>query len=146
MKIPRANNDVSLLMLVALLLVVFGGCTKQSESSVIGEYELKGNNKIELRIFPDKTFSETIFWRSGRSEKRSGKWEWHHGRISFDQLWIPPEFAPDYILDADAHSGSQSKYTEPGLWIVTPENHWRTTTLEIFPDAELSFKMTKSYQ
>jgi len=129
-----------------LLFVFLSGCFYiKSESAMIGEYTLKGsdNNKIELALLPDKTFTETIFWGSGKVEKRFGKWKLGQDLIDFDPLWIPPAFAPAYIRATDAQPGTQPKYTEPGHWILTPENRWGTPTLEIFPDADISFKMTK---
>jgi len=121
----------------------------KSESDVLGEYELKvGTGRIELKVSPDKSFSETIFWPSGKVDSRSGKWLWGEGGIGFDQLWIPREFAPDYILQADASAktNKQPKYTEPGYWWGRPEKHWGTVTLPIFPDADVSFKMVRRFR
>jgi hypothetical protein len=62
--------------------------------------------------------------------------------VSFDGLWIPKSFAPDYIEQADAQSSSsQPKYTDPGTWAVSAEHHWGTITLAVFPDADIDFKM-----
>src|SRR5277367_4051550 len=112
-----------LLILVASLFMT--GCTLvKSESDVLGEYELRaGNGKIVLQVSPDKNFSETIYWPTGKVESLSGKWLWNKHIINFDQLWIPSEFAPDYILQADASAkaNKQPKYTEPGHWAIQPE-------------------------
>jgi hypothetical protein len=99
-------------------------------------------------VSPDKSFSETIYWPSGKVESRSGKWLWSQNGISFDQLWIPPAFAPDYIVQADAAAtqNRQPKCTEPGHWYVQPEKHWGTVTVPIFPDANVSFSMVKRFQ
>lgn len=137
------GGGLLLLILGALLSLI--GCTVKSESQVMGEYQLDGVGKIVLSISPDKTFSETIFWPSGKIEKRSGKWQWHPSGLSFDQLWIPSEFVPDYIRQADAYSKNQPKFTEPGHWVMAPEKHWGTITLPIFPDAEVSFKMIRRF-
>ena len=118
----------------------------KSKSDVLGEYELKsGNGRIVLKVSPDKSFSETIFWSNGKVENRSGKWLWAENGISFDQLWIPAEFAPDYILQADASANKQPKYTEPGHWSMRAEKHWGTVTLPIFPDADVNFKMVRRF-
>jgi hypothetical protein len=140
----------SVLLLVLATLLFASGCTMvKSESDVLGEYELNvGKGRIELKILPDKSFSETIFWPTGKMENRSGKWLWAENGIGFDQLWIPPEFAPDYILqaDAEAKANKQPKYTEPGYSWGRPEKHWGTVTLPIFPDADVNFKMVRRFR
>jgi hypothetical protein len=135
-------KGVYVLILAALLLL--NGCMVRSESDVLGKYELKvGTSEIALEILPDKSFSEKIVWKNGNSINRSGKWSWANNGISLDQLWIPSEFAPDYILQADASASTngQPKYTEPGHWFIGPEKHWGTITLSVFPDADIDFKM-----
>jgi hypothetical protein len=141
----QVARSVLLLTLAASLFMT--GCTiVKSESDVMGEYELRaGDGKIVLQVSPDKNFSETIYWPTGKVESRSGKWLWNKHIINFDQLWIPPAFAPDYILQADASAEKQPKYTEPGHWAIQPERHWGTVTLSIFPDADVNFKMTRRY-
>ena len=144
----RVIRCAFLLILTALLFL--SGCSMvRSQSDVLGEYELKAERgKIVLNISPDNSFSETIYWPSGKVESRSGKWLWSQDGISFDQLWIPSEFAPDYILQADASAkaNKQPKYTDPGHWYIRPERHWGTVTLSIFPDADGNFKMVKRYR
>lgn len=144
----RVTRDVLFLTLTASLLL--SGCSMvKSESDVLGEYELRAaGGKIVLSVSPDKSFSESIHWPSGKVENRSGKWLWAKSGISFDQLWIPSEFAPDYILQADASATAnrQPKYTEPGHWSIRAEKHWGTVTLPIFPDADVSFKMTRRFR
>jgi hypothetical protein len=141
----QVARSVLLLTLAASLFMT--GCTiVKSESDVMGEYELRaGDGKIVLQVSPDKSFSETIYWPTGKVERRSGKWLWNKDTINFDQLWIPPAFAPDYILQTDALVENQPKYTEPGHWAIQPERHWGTVTLWIFPDADVNFKMTRRY-
>src|SRR6266496_689715 len=139
-RVPRA---VFTAILTASFFVT--GCSMvKSESDVLGEYELRAaNGKIVLTVLPDRSFSEMIVWPTGKVENRSGKWLWTENGISFDQLWIPSEFAPEFILqaDAEAKANKQPKYTEPGHWSMRAEKHWRTVTLPIFPDADVSFKM-----
>jgi hypothetical protein len=79
---------------------------------------------------------------------RSGKWLWSQNGIGFDQLWIPPEFAPGYILQADASAkaNKQPQYTEPGSSWGRPEKHWGTVILPIFPDADVNFKMVRRFR
>ena len=132
-------------MLIVAMLLSLNGCTMvKSESDVLGEYELKlGANKIALKVSADKSFSEEITWQGGKVQNHSGKWMWANEGISFDQLWIPPKFAPQYILQADAsvRENKQPKYTEPGHWFIRPEKHWGKVILPIFPDADTEFKM-----
>jgi hypothetical protein len=139
---------VGLVKLLLSIFIVIGlaGCSVTSEKNVIGEYVLQRQGRIELSISPGGSFSETIVWPTGKVSKASGTWEWHDSGISFDQLWIPPEFAPGYIREADQHSEEQPKYTEPGNWSMKPERHWGNVTLPVFPDADISFKMTKHYR
>ena len=140
----------SLLLIVLATLFFANGCTMvRSESDVLGEYELKvGKGKIALKILPDRSFSETIFWPSGKLESHSGKWLWAENGISFDQLWIPSEFATVHILQADAQAeaNKQPKYTEPGHWSMRAEKHCGTVTLPIFPDADVSFEMVRRFR
>jgi hypothetical protein len=133
-----------LVLIVAMLLSLNGCMMVKSESDVLGEYELKvGANKIALKIAPDKSCSERITWQGGKVQSNSGKWMWAKEGIDFDQLWIPPEFAPQYILQADASASEnkQPKYTESGHWFIRPERHWGKVILPIFPDADTEFKM-----
>jgi hypothetical protein len=135
--------------ILGALLFVTGCAMVKSESDVLGEYELRvGKGKIVLKVSPDKSFSEMIYWPNGKLESRSGKWLWSQNGIGFDQLWIPPEFAPDYILRADssAKENKQPKYTEPGYWWGRPEKHWGTVTWPVFPDADVSFKMVRRFR
>jgi hypothetical protein len=150
MKMRTHFQPARIVLLVVLATFLFtNGCTMvRSESDVLGEYELKvGTGKIELKILPDKSFSERIFWSTGKVENRSGKWVWTENGIGFDQLWIPPEFAPDYILraDAEATANRQPKYTEPGYSWGRPEKHWGTVMIPIFPDADVRFQMIRKF-
>ena len=144
----QATSSVRLLILAASLFMT--GCTMvKSESDVLGEYELRvGKGKIVLKVSPDKSFSEMICWPNGKVESRSGKWLGSQNGIGFDQLWIPREFAPDYILEADASAkeNKQPKYTEPGYCWGRPEKHWGTVTWPVFPDADVSFKMVRRFR
>jgi hypothetical protein len=145
MRTNRSQPAKSSLLLVLAMLLLLNGCMMvRSESDVLGEYELRvGTGKIDLTISPDKKFSEKIIWPTGKAEKRSGNWSWARDGVSFDQLWIPPEFAPEYILQAEASASAnrQPKYTEPGHWYIRAEKHWGTVTLAVFPDADIDFKM-----
>lgn len=141
-----ALRVVFTLILTASLLV--SGCSMvRSESDVLGEYELRATGgKIVLSLSPDKSFSETIYWPNGKVEGRSGKWTWSQNGISFDQLWVPPVFAPDYIVQADAsaRANRQPKYTEPGHWYMRPERHWGTVIVPVFDD--VNFEMVRRFR
>jgi hypothetical protein len=143
---PFSTTRTLYALIVALSIISSGCSIVKSESDILGEYELRvGQGKIGLKMLPDKSFSETIYWPNGKVQNLSGKWIWAEGGISFNQLWIPPEFAPDYILQADssATANRQPKYTEPGHWSIRAEKHWGTVTLPIFPDADTSFQKIK---
>lgn len=114
----------------------------------MGRYELKvGNDRIDLDLASNQSFTETIRWASGKVEQRTGKWYWNRSSVSLDGLWIPKSFAPDYIKATDAKDGSnQPKYTEPGNWAVSAERHWGTVTLAVFPDADIYFRMVAHSQ
>jgi len=114
----------------------------------VGRYELKvGNDRIDLDLASNQSFTETIRWASGKVEQRTGKWYWNRSSVSLDGLWIPKSFAPDYIKATDAKDGSnQPKYTEPGNWAVSAERHWGTVTLAVFPDADIYFRMVAHSQ
>lgn len=136
--------SVKLTLLVVVLLSLNGCMMVKSESDVLGRYELKvGANTISLKLSSDKSFTEEIAWQGGKVQNHSGKWLWVNEGISFDQLWIPREFAPEYILQADASASEnkQPKYTEPGHWFIRPERHWGKVILPVFPDADTEFKM-----
>ena len=132
------------MLIVAMLLSLNGCMMVNSESEVLGEYKLRvGANEIALKILPDKSFSERIAWQGGKVQNHSGKWMWTQEGIGFDKLWIPPEFAPQYILQADASASDnkQPKSTEPIYWFIKPESHWGTVVLTIFPDDDIEFRM-----
>jgi hypothetical protein len=134
------------LLLTAVLSICIGSLCScfpvHSQSGAVGRYILgDGGQRIVLDVVADGSFTETITFRSGATQELTGKWSWSDGSISFDSLWIPKEFAPDYIGQTD--SGSGVKYTEPGHWTISPEYHWGTVVLEVFEDVKFrSVKQT----
>lgn len=134
---------------LAALLIFSGasiGCGRiRSRAEVIGVYELNADHgRISLEVGRDDRFGETIVFASGLVERRAGQWHWNAGRLSFDGLWIPKSFAPDYILRADAENNTrQPKYTQQGHWVLTAEKHWGKVILPVFPDADISFRMVQ---
>ena len=134
--------------LLALLTLMSCGCVRvRSTTTLVGAYELRGDgHQIQLKILPGGTFTETISFKSGTTKQVGGKWQWDGktSLLSLDDLWIPIEFAPDYIVAADSRSGQQPKYTEPGHWVVSPEYQWGTVNIDIFPDADIGFKKTSN--
>jgi hypothetical protein len=116
----------------------------KSKADVTGEYRLNAHSgAINLQLYDDGRFSEAIVWPSGRTETRLGNWSWNHNVVSLDELWIPREFAPDYIQDADNRNKGQPKYTDSGHWTCHPEKHWGTVRLSIFPDNDEYFEKIK---
>jgi hypothetical protein len=94
---------------LALLTLMSCGCASvRSTTAVVGAYELRGDgHQIQLKILPGGTFTETISFKSGTTKQLEGKWQWNGrtSRLSLDDLWIPIEFAPDYIVATDSRSG-----------------------------------------
>jgi hypothetical protein len=140
------TKKIGWFLLTVMVATALVGCVPvRARSEVVGVYELNGGKqKITLEVFPSETFTETIIFASGQTERRTGGWHWAPGRIGFDGLWIPKSFAPDYILHADsAAKGTQPKFTDAGYWSLSAENHWGTMTLPIFPDADIGFTMVR---
>jgi hypothetical protein len=107
------------------------GCNLRSEADVIGRYQMGTKPRlIVLDVKPDHTFSEIINIPGQTFPERFGRWSWTAGSISFDSLWIPMEFAPDYIVDAD-RTGSV-KYTEPAHWVLDTNGLLGAFTLTFF--------------
>lgn len=132
------------LLLIVALLFLDGACVYvQSRAGVVGTYQLRSNHqRIVLELSPEGNFTETISYRKGEVTKHVGRWDFKPAsyHVTFDSLWIPKKCAPDYILRADENSKGQPKYTEPGSWTVTPTYEWGTITLDVFPDADISFR------
>jgi hypothetical protein len=136
-------GKVHRLLLIVALLLPNGACVDvQSRAGVVGTYQLASNHqRIVLELSSDGNFTETISYKKGEVTKHVGRWDFKPTNyVTFDSLWIPKEFSPDYILDADENSKGQPKYTEPGSWTVTPTYEWGTVTLDVFPDADISFR------
>lgn len=116
----------------------------QSREGLFGTYELNGDHRqILLDMAANGTFTETITFKSGAVQKQKGTWKFASAtsNLSFDGLWIPKEFAPDYILRADETNNDQPKYTEPGNWTLTPERHWGRVVIDVFDD--VAFKKVR---
>ena len=133
------------LLLIAVLLFPNSACIDvQSRSGVVGKYQLSRNHqRIILELSSDGNFIETISYGKGEITKHVGRWDFEPADryVTFDSLWIPKEFAPDYILDADENSKGQPKYTEPGSWTLTPTYEWGSVALDVFPDSpDISFR------
>jgi hypothetical protein len=132
------------LSLIVAFLIANGACVYvHSRADLIGTYQLASSHqRIVLELSSDGNFTETISYRKGDVTKHDGRWDFMPANyeVTFDSLWIPKEFAPDYILRADEYSNSQPKYTEPGSWTVTPTYEWGTLALDVFPDDDISFR------
>jgi hypothetical protein len=139
-----AMAKISVLILLACVIVACRAVNSAAE--VTGLYELRsGSQKITLAVRPDERFRETILFGTGLTETREGAWHWAFGGVSFEGLWVPESFAPDYIRRADSKAkAGQPRYTEPGHWSIKPEKHWGKTILPVFPDDDLNFEMVQS--
>ena len=143
----KIGTGASVVMLAAfIVLIEWNSCVPVwSRSSLIGTYELSGDHqKIVVDMARDGTFSEMVEFRDGKQQKLSGTWKWKDREVRFDNLWIPPSFAPDYIVKADAESAPhQGKFTEPGSWSIPPTYRWATVVLEPFPDDGVELRKVK---
>ena len=131
---------------VLMVVIGFGlsACWRvQSKAAVAGSYELvSGSKKIILELKSDDTYEESVMFGGIVTDRRTGTWRWGGKFVDFDSLWIPKQFAPDYILDADASAGpGEPKYTEPGHWSLGAEKHFGRTVLCVFED--VNFTMVK---
>jgi hypothetical protein len=118
----------------------------QSQEGVVGEYALdRDGNRIVLDVIAGGTFMETITLKSGEVVKQTGTWTFAkpNSNLSFDSLWIPREFAPDYIVRVDDNSTGQPKYTHSGHWILTPQWRWGRVVMDVFPDDDVAFKKVR---
>ena len=139
----KPRTQLTFVVGLVLSCVLLGCYNVQSRESVIGKYTLdRDNQRIVLDVDANGTFVETIALKSGGVLKQKGTWNFAsaNSRISFDSLWIPKEFAPDYILRADETSAGQAKYTEPGHWILSAERRWGKVVMDVFPDDEIAFR------
>lgn len=141
----QASRMRLFLGITATACLLFYGCVPiQSGPKLAGTYVLQaGSQRITLELRLDQTFVETIQYDPAKTERRVGKWDWTANRIGLYDLWIPPSFAPQYILTSDEKSGSSPKYTQPGYWAIRAENHWGKVILPIFPDSDINFERTK---
>jgi hypothetical protein len=116
-----------------------------SKNNIIGCYELgDGDQKISLKIDPDGKYFEIVTLRGAVVDRHSGKWRWTASFVDFDSLWIPKEFAPDYILRADAAAArGEPKYTERGHWSLGAESMFGNVVLVVFPDEGVNFKLMR---
>jgi hypothetical protein len=128
---------------VAMVLTINGCTLNPSRADVLGRYELKGSDAgaIKLSLRGDGTYSESIISSSHPEDHRSGTWTLSGGSVNLSELWIPKEFAPDYILQADKRkSPAMPEYTEPGYWSLPAEKRWGVVFLTVFPDADIEFQ------
>lgn len=125
---------------IAALVLTLGGCSlNPSRAVVVGNYELRGikAGRITLSLRDDGTFREEIGWPSNRKDHVSGFWWLRGGDVDFSGLWIPKEFAPGYIIEADERtSPPMPEYTNPGHWSLSAEKKWGGVFLSVFEDVE----------
>jgi hypothetical protein len=105
------------LSLLLALFIYLPSCTRfLSEADIVGTYSLQvGNQMILLRMYPDNSYEEKIIFSPSKVEAIRGKWAWKQGDLTFDSFWVPIEFAPASIAEADrrAQPGSP-RSTDPG--------------------------------
>ena len=137
------ERSVIAALAVAMVLTLNGCTLNPSKADVLGKYELKGTDagRITLSLRGDGTYSESVISPSNREDHRSGTWTLSGGSVNLSELWIPKEFAPDYIIKADERKSlPMPKYREPGYWSLSAEKRWGVVFLTAFPDADIEFK------
>lgn len=129
-----------------VIVVMFFECLVSCRSAITtgelaGTYHLSGEGgAISLELLPNGDFVEHIRPTSGPVRMQRGRWEFSSRSISFDSLWIPVEFAPDYVKKADSNAGNGPKYTNPGSWSIKPERWFGKIVLSVFPDSNVKFE------
>jgi hypothetical protein len=138
---------VLMIVFVVLLVVVANavGLPVPFRSSVVGTYELAGDGqKIMLRLNDNGTFTESISFRNGTHDERKGTWRWRDHTAIFDNVWVPPSFAPSSVAEEDARRGrGEPTFTDPGNWSISPEYQWGRVVFKFFPDESMTFKKVK---
>lgn len=132
---------------VVVLVLASSGCNRViPRETIAGTYQLQHKaGTIELILLLDGSFSETIRPIRGHPSTRRGRWappSADSPQIGLYGLWIPREFAPDYIQEADRANGDSVKYTDPGYWITTPSYGFGKIVIPIFADADVKFERT----
>lgn len=143
------NTFVRSAAITVMILFIWlsSGCREPlSKESIAGYYTLVvAAGTIELDLHSDGSFRETIRPVGKPSTTRNGGWaapDSTSPQIGLDGLWIPREFAPEFIQRADASSKGVTKYTEPGYWIAKPSYEFGKIVIPIFPDADVKFVRT----
>lgn len=136
---------------IVLVLVFFVfGCGGVPRESIVGFYTLSSPaGSIELELFDDGSFNETIRLVSQPAISRRGEWDGptsRYSQIGLYGLWIPQEFSPDYIVRADRTNKDGIEYSEPGYWVVQPYYYFGKVMIPIYPDSDVKFEQTRSRQ
>jgi hypothetical protein len=134
----------SILACVVMSCVVSLACREpESERSLVGFYQLRhASGVIDLELLPEGKFIETIRPCAGAVSIRRGTWSppsRSANQIGLEGLWIPQEFVPDYLLDADVASRDGVKFSEPGYWVLRPNYEFGALIIPLFPDAGVRF-------
>lgn len=132
---------------VSTLLLLTVACARPpSHNELCGVYELASKQgRITLEFLESGSFFEVIEFGDGRRRELTGGWvapTAESPKVAIQGLWVPGEFSPDYIQRADtANKGDVPKYSEPGLWLVSPTRLWNGDVfLVIYPDADIGFR------
>ena len=130
-------------LLLCGVSVLLGGCGV-SRADVVGRYDLFSPiphaGRVFLAVKSDGTYEETVV--SGKTTDRySGRWRFQGGSVYFDVLWIPAEFAPQSIIEADRNaSPGQGRFTRPGPNELPAERLFGWITLDVFSDWSVEFR------
>lgn len=132
-------------VLATFVFCCIASCSRPvSKEALVGSYRLSANaGFIDLELFVDGSMVETIHARNGALTIRKGKWtppSGDYSQMGLDGLWVPTDFAPDYIQQADKYDGSGPKYSELGYWVLTPIYESGRIVLPIFPDSDIQFE------
>jgi hypothetical protein len=138
MQIRSSRN--TLCILAGILL----SCTSMSsEQSALGTYTMASRGSLTtLWVCADHTFTQEVV-RPGKPKYRyRGRWKWRPGYLDFDKLWIPIEFIPQGMMDFQ--SPDLPRLSDPSDASLGAEIRFGRRILEVFPDSETNFNLTRS--
>lgn len=143
----RENALMGIVM--SLVVTVFIGCAGGiSKESLIGHYRLAGKaGTIDLELAADGAFVQTVRFEDGTRSVRRGRWvppSSANSTVGLDGLWIPREFCPGYLNEADTRKDGHPKCSDPGYWVGKPYRALGKIVLPMFPDENMNFERVTS--